>query len=271
MKRRRIGLALFTVLILAFLYAPIAVVLVNAFNSDELLVRWSGFTLQWFREVSGNERVQSDFITSVIVAGLAVGISLVIALTGALWWRGASRRMRHLFEATTYMRIILPEIVTALGLFVLFRRLGFELGIPSIVAGHVVFNSAYATIVIQARLATLDQTLEEAAADLGARPRRVFRRVTLPLLMPAVVVAGLLTFSFSFDDVVTSAFLGGTAAETLPVLLLGLARFRITPVVYAIGAGVMTITVVSVGLALYAVRRWGGGRFSGLDLSRRRK
>ena len=104
-------------------------------------------------------------------------------------------------------------------------------------ARHVVFNSAYATIIIQARLATLSATLEEAAADLGANRWRVFRRVTLPLLLPAVIVAALLIVSFSFDDVIVSQFLGGNNAEPVSVLLLGMIRLHVTPEVNAIGAG----------------------------------
>src|SRR5205085_10236742 len=104
-------------------------------------------------------------------------------------------------------RIIMPETVVALGLFLLLRREDVRLGVATIVVGHVVFTSAYATIIVQARLATLDTTLEAAAADLGATPWRSFRRVTLPLMLPAVIASALLIFSFSFDDVVTSLFL----------------------------------------------------------------
>jgi ABC-type spermidine/putrescine transport system permease subunit II len=122
----------------------------------------------------------------------------------------------------------------------------------TVVVGHVVFNSAYATIVIQARMATLSPTLEEAAADLGATPWRTFWRVTLPLLRPAIVVAGLLAFTFSFDNVITSAFLGGDQA-TLPVLVFGLMRFHVTPAVNAIAAGVMLITLVTFVLAIAVI------------------
>src|SRR5439155_26527551 len=110
-------------------------------------------------------------------------------------------------DATTFMRIALPEVVLALALFVMLRRANFTLGMWTVIAGHVVFNSAYATIVVQARVAALERTLEYAAADLGAQPWRVFRLVVLPLLTPAVVVAALLCFTFSFDDVVTSLIL----------------------------------------------------------------
>jgi ABC-type spermidine/putrescine transport system permease subunit II len=258
--------------VFAFLYAPLVLVFVNSFNRDELLAEWGGFTTNWFRDAITNERVQSDLRTSATVAAATTLISLFIAVTAGLWWRGASSRMRHLLDATTYMRIVLPEVVAAVALFALFRRLDLELGVTTIVAGHVVFTSAYATVIIQARLLTLDRSLEEAAADLGAPPFRTFRRVTLPLLWPAVVVAALLCFSFSFDDVVTSTFLGGTGAETLPMYLLGLARFRITPEVNAIGAGVMIITVVAVALAFIVVAfRWGdGGRVLGLGSRSRR-
>jgi ABC-type spermidine/putrescine transport system permease subunit II len=136
-----------------------------------------------------------------------------------------------------------------------------------VIIGHVVFNSAYAIIIIQARLATLNRVLEDAAADLGAPPHRVFRRVTLPLIMPAVIVAGLLGFTFSFDDVITSSFLGGSQTETLPMLIFGLARFNITPQVNAIGAGLLVITMVSLTVAIIvATARAGGGLFLGARL-----
>ena len=127
--------------------------------------------------------------------------------------------------------------------------------------GHVVFNSAYATVVIQARMATLTDTLEQAAADLGATPWRVFRRVTLPLILPGGRSSpALLIFSFSFDDVVTSLFLGGTDVETLPVLLLGLIRLHVTPEVNAIGVLVMLTTTGLLAFAAALTTRARGGR-----------
>jgi ABC-type spermidine/putrescine transport system permease subunit II len=243
-------IALFATLVFVFLYAPIVVVFVNSFNADPLLIGWGGFTLDWYQTAFDNERVRADFVASVQIALLSAALSLAIAVTASLWARRASRRARKLFDATTYMRIVLPEVVLAIALFIFLRRLDLQLGLWSIVVGHVVFNSAYATVVIQARMATLTTTLEDAAADLGSPPRRVFQRVTLPLLMPAIIVAGLLTLTFSFDDVVTSLFLGGAETETLPVLLLGMIRLRVTPEVNAIGAGVMLITMVSFALAV---------------------
>jgi ABC-type spermidine/putrescine transport system permease subunit II len=241
--------AVFTLAVFAFLYLPIVIVVINSFNADEALIGWGGFTTKWYSQAFHDSRVRDDFVTSVEVALISTAISLVIAVSAGLWWRRASSRARKVLDATTYMRIVLPEVVMALALFLILTRYQVALGVPTIVVGHVVFNSAYATLIIQARLATMNEVLEEAAFDLGASRWRVFRRVTLPLLMPAVVVAALLILSFSFDDVVTSLFLGGSNAETLPVLLLGLIRLHVTPEVNAIASGVTIITLVTFALA----------------------
>jgi ABC-type spermidine/putrescine transport system permease subunit II len=258
-RLRPSGLFLFTMLVLLFLYAPIGVVIANSFNGDGSLTSWGGFTLRWYQDAVEDSRVRAAAVTSLEIAAITTVISLVIAVTAGLWTRTASPLKRQALDASTYMRIVLPEIVAALALFLLFRRLGLELGLWAIVVGHVVFNSAYATIVIQARLMTLPTIYEDAAADLGARPRRVFQRVTLPLLAPAIAVAGLLVFTFSLDNVITSLFLSGGNAETIPILLFGMARFHITPELNAIGAAVMVVTTISfaatVGLGLLGTRR----------------
>jgi ABC-type spermidine/putrescine transport system permease subunit II len=246
--KRPSGLAVFTGLVLLFLFAPIVVVVLNAFNGNSTLDSWGGFTGRWFSQAFSDSAVRSALWVSVRVALVSTALSLIIAIPASLWARRASRRARALLDGTTYMRIVLPEIVAAAGLFLLFRRVNFGLGIATIIAGHVVFTSAYATIVIQARVATLSISLEEAAADLGAVPWRAFRRVTLPMLRPAVIVAGLLVFTFSMDDVVSSAFLSGNTV-TLPVLIFGLMRFHVTPEVNAIAAGVTVLTLVTFSLS----------------------
>lgn len=260
--RRPSLVAVLSGVVLLFLWAPIVIVAVNSVNADELLIGWGGFTTRWFREALSDERLRDAFITTGKVALLSTLLSLAIAVTASLWYRKANARGRRLLDATTYMRIILPETVIALGLFLLLRRYDVGLGVATIVLGHVVFNSAYATIVIQARLSTLSTALEDAAADLGATPFRVFRRVTMPLILPAVIVAGLLVFSFSVDDVVTSLFLGGPQAETLPVLLLGMIRIRVTPEVNAIGVIVMVITtgLLAIAAGLTTIRGSVGAR-----------
>jgi ABC-type spermidine/putrescine transport system permease subunit II len=245
MKRRRRKpwfLRLAFAAVLAFLYLPLIDVILNGFNADASLVGWGGFTTEWYRTALNDSQVRSAFATSVKIAIQVAVISVVLAVTAALWARQKSGWWRAALDLTTYTRLVLPEVVSAIGIFILFIRYHIALGSTAIVLGHVVWNSAFATLVIQARLASMGNTLEEAAADLGANPWRTFRRVTVPQLMPAIVVSFLLVFSYSLDDVVTSLFLGGPNTQTLPVLLLGLVRHSVTPEVNAVGAIVLLIT-----------------------------
>jgi ABC-type spermidine/putrescine transport system permease subunit II len=239
-------------LVLVLLYLPISVAVAGAFNADETLSRWGGFTMRWFTEVSANERALRDFRLSMAIAVVATGIALLIAVATGVATRHMSTRTKAWIEMSTLVRIILPEVVIAVGLFLLMRLLHLSLGFTAIVVGHVVFLSAYATVIIQARFAALTDVLEEAAADLGASPWRTFWRVTMPGLVPAVVVAALLSFTFSFDDVVTSMFLGGANAETLPVLIMGLVRIRVSPFVNAIAVAVMAINLVALAIVAFS-------------------
>ena len=258
--------SVFTTIVLICMYLPIVAVVVYSVDKSADLIGWSGFTTKWYSQAFHNAEFRRDLLTSLEAAAGSTVLSLIIAICGGLWWRNASPRARKIFDALTYARLVLPEIVFALGLLVLFSELHIALGLWAIIAGHVVFNSAYATIIIQARLASLNQTLEEAASDLGANRWRVFRRVTLPLLMPAVIVAALLTISFSFDDVIVSQFLGGNSAEPVSVLLLGLIHLHVTPEVNAIGTIVMLITLITFATAgaITIMRPTGAGQFLGM-------
>jgi ABC-type spermidine/putrescine transport system permease subunit II len=237
-------------LILAFLWLPLIAVAINSFNTDTIMAGWGGGTSHWYRLAFGDENVRSGLRTTLVIATFSTIVSLLVAVSGALWWRRAPRRARAVYDGFVYARIILPEVVFATSLFFLFLKVHFTLGLVAIVIGHSVWNSAYATVIIQARLVDLDPALEEAAADLGATPWRAFRRVTLMTLLPAIAAAGLLAFTFSFDDVVTSFFLQGTSSSPLPIVIFGMIRFRITPEINAIGVMVMLFTVALMSLAV---------------------
>jgi spermidine/putrescine transport system permease protein len=257
-RRHPISAALSS-LVIAFLWLPLVVVLIGSFDSNSLLTTWTGATTHWYTLALKDHNVRSGFETTLIIAVLCALLSLAVALSGALWWRRAPRRARAVYEGLVYARIVVPEVVFASALFFLFLKLHFTLGLPAIVIGHAVLNSAYSTLIIQARLVGLDPALEEAAADLGATPWRAFRRVTLITLMPAIIAAGLLAFTFSLDDVVTSYFLQGAGQSPLPIVLLGMIRFRITPEINAVGVFVMFLTVGLMSLALGAFSA--AGRF----------
>ena len=228
--------------VIVFLWAPLVVVAVNSINRDVLLASWHGGTTRWYSQAFHNADVRAGLRQTMTIALTSTALSLGLAVSAALWWRRATPRWRRLFDMLTYLRIMLPEVVFAVALFLLFSKLQFPLGTTAIVIGHTVWNSAFASLIIQARVSGLDPALEDAAADLGANPWRVFRRVTLPGLVPGIVAAGLLAFTFSFDDVVTSYFLLGSGTAPLPVVILSMIRFRITPEINAIGMMVMLTT-----------------------------
>jgi ABC-type spermidine/putrescine transport system permease subunit II len=241
--------------VVGFLWVPILAVAVNSINQNSLMISWGGATAHWYTRALHDPNVRTGLITTIEIALGSTLLSLVIAVSGALWWRRASARARAVYDGTVYARIILPEVVFATALFFLFLKMHFPLGIAAITIGHSVWNSAYAAVIIQARLVGLDPAIEEAAADLGATPWRAFRRVTFAALLPAIIAGGLLTFTFSFDDVVTSYFLGGNSATPLPLVLFGMIRFRITPEINAIGVMVMlfTVTLMGVAVAVFAL------------------
>jgi ABC-type spermidine/putrescine transport system permease subunit II len=262
MIRRHPVAAVLSVLVVLLLWIPLVIVAINALNKNELLVGWGGATFQWFRDAFDDPEVREGLRLTMIVGVLSTAICIPLAVTAALWWRGASRVGRRLYEALILVNVILPEVVFASALFLLFVQVSVPLGLTAIVIGHSVWNTAYAFLIVQARLAALDPQLEEAAADLGAGQWQVFWRVTVPALIPGIVVAALIAFTFSFDDVITTFFLAGSTGNTLPVVLFGLIRFRVTPEVNAIGVMVMvfTATVATAGYLLLArVNRSRGG------------
>jgi len=269
--RRHSFAAIAGVAVLLFLWIPLFAVVINSFNRNVIMTRWSGFTTHWYSQAFHNQPVRAGVVTTIIIGAISTAASLVLSVTAGLWWRQASARARRVFDALVYARIILPEVVFATALFFFFNRIHLGLGIWAIIIGHTVWNSAYATLIIQARIVGLDPALEEAAADLGATPWRAFRRVTAVLLLPGVVTAGLLALTFSFDDVVTSFFMGGAATAPLPIVLFGLIRFEITPEINAVGVLFMLLTVAMMSLAVSSfrvgesvVRRGGADRLMGM-------
>jgi ABC-type spermidine/putrescine transport system permease subunit II len=251
-KRRISPAAVVTVLVLACLYLPIGMVVVNAFNADESLLGWGGATTRWLTEAFADPKVQRDFVTSCVIALLSTVVAVALSLAAVMAVSRLPRRAGAMLQTLTYARLMIPEVVIAGGILLVIQRLGLTTGTWSVVAGHIVFCSAYATLVLQSRFATLTGTYDEAAADLGASPRRVFLRVLWPMMMPAVVVASLLSFTFSFDDVVSTVFLAGPETETLPVLILSLARHGTSPEINAIAVAFMFVSLVLMCLVALA-------------------
>jgi spermidine/putrescine transport system permease protein len=257
-ERRPWGLYAYVALVYLFLFAPIILVVTNSFNADVTLVHWKGFTLHWYRNAWSNPLVVQAAKNSLIIAGIVTLLSAVLGTFTALALARSTRWRRAAIDGTTYARIVIPEIVLSLSLLIFLTRVNIARGTSTIILGHLVFNSAYVAVIVSARLAARDPATEEAARDLGATPFRAFWRVTLPEIMPGIVTGSLLAFTFSLENVVTSFFLSGSV-NTLPMVVLSLIRFSVTPAVNAIGVTLMGVTGLLMILFLFVNWRWSIG------------
>lgn len=226
-----------------FLYTPIIHVVINSFNANSSLVGWGGFTLHWYSDIWAHAVVLDGTRNSVIISVLVTMFSVVLGTAGAVAVQRAPRWVRAAMNAITYARIIMPELVLAIALLIFLTAVHIPRGILGTVIGHVVWASAYVTVIVAARLTGRDPATDEAARDLGATRWRAFWRVTLPDLMPAIAASALLVFAFSFEDVVTSYFLSGDQ-NTLPMVILSLIRYEVNPGVNAIGAALIAVTAL---------------------------
>ena len=243
-----------TILVYAFLYLPILVVVVFAFNDTERSVtRWDGFSLKWFEVAFNDSVVQKALSNSFLVAIPTAILATVFGTMAALGLQRVGKKSRLFFDALTYTSIIVPEIVIALATLVLFAT-GFDLlestigvkmnfGHPTIIAAHVLFNISLVLLLVRARLSGMDRTLVEASSDLFATPWRTFVQITFPMLLPAIVAGFLLSFTFSFDDYVITTFTSGPGSSTLPLFIFGQVKRGVTPETNAIATMILVFTI----------------------------
>jgi ABC-type spermidine/putrescine transport system permease subunit II len=243
-------------LVFLFLYAPIAVVVVFAFNDSRYAASWTHASFRWFGEAFRDKGLRHSFTLSAWTAAVQAILATGIGAAAALALRNVGRRTRLLFDALVYTNLIIPEIVIAIASLLLFVQIGFpKLGAWTIILTHSVFNVSVVTLVVRARLAGMDRSLEEASSDLGASRWGTFRQVTLPQLFPAIAAGYLLAFTFSFDDVVLSNFVTGPGATTLPLKIFSELRFGLTPRINVVAVFILSLTLTAILLAQVLLRR----------------
>lgn len=264
MGRRALGA--WAALVYAFLYAPIVIVVVFAFNGGRQVLNWDGFSTKWFGEALADPTITEPFRNSLIIAGLnavfacVIGTALALALPRMRGW------LRVPIDALVYMTLVTPEIVFGIAALIFFVQagntlgLGSILGLKTILIAHVVFNASVVALIVRARFVGMGQDLEEASYDLGAGPLATFRQVTLPRLAPAILAGGLLAFTFSFDDFITSFFVSGAGTTTLPLRIFSSLRFGVSPIVNATAVMILALTLAAVVIAYIVLRRSEQGR-----------
>jgi len=257
------ALFLFSILIYAFLYAPILVLMFFSFNSSRSTQNWTGFSTEWYVALLHDQTIHDAFRISMIVGVTATFIATVIGTLTALALTRYSFGGKIVADSAIYAATVMPEVVVGVSLLVffvaVFLPLGVELGIVTIIIAHVAFTVSFVTIVVRARLAGMDQSLEEAAQDLGASPITTFVRVTLPLILPGVMAGALLAFTLSFDDFVITFFVSGVGSSTLPLKIYSMIKFGVTPVINALSTVVLLVTMILIfGGSRLLSRREGG-------------
>jgi putrescine transport system permease protein len=244
----------------AFLYVPIASLVIYSFNQSKMVTVWGGFSTQWYSTLWQNEAIMTAFRTSLIVAVLSATFAVIIGTLAAVGLTRLGKfRGRMLLSILTTTPLVMPEIMlglSALLLFITMQQLfGWpsQRGIATITMAHITLCTCYATVVIQSRLGSMDDSLEEAAMDLGARPWKVFFLITLPIIAPAIIAAWLLAFTLSLDDLVVASFVSGPSSTTLPMEVYSRVRLGLSPEINALATLIIALVT---SLLIFGVWIW---------------
>jgi putrescine transport system permease protein len=236
----------------AFLYLPIAILVIYSFNASRLVTVWGGWSLNWYREFFHDRAMIEAALMSFRVAATSATIATLLGTLAAVALsRGERFRGRALFSGMLYAPLVMPEVITGLSLLLLFVALNAERGFWTVTIAHTTLTMCFVAVVVQSRLAVLDRSLEEAAMDLGCDPLRAFLAVTLPLIVPAIAAGWMLAFTLSLDDLVIASFTTGPGSSTLPIRIYSEVRLGVKPEINAIctlAIGLIAVVIVAASL-----------------------
>jgi len=271
------GLTFYAVLGYLFLYTPIIVLVIFSFNDSRSTAQWAGFTTSWYGEMFRDTQIILSLWNSLFVAVVATIFSVVFGTLAAMALERYSFRGKLMMDAVLYLPIVIPDIAMAimLLLFFNFSGIGFDvwkltvfgisLSVPySVIIGHIAFDVAFVAVVVRARLAQMDRTLEEAAEDLYANAWQTFKRVTLPQMMPGILGGALLAFTLSLDDFVITFFTSGAGFNTLPIRVFSMIKKGVTPKINAVSTLMLAVSLLLVTISLVLQR--GGDGESKVDM-----
>ena len=244
--KRRLGLWIAAAAGYAFLYVPLAIVVVYSFNDSKLNAEWVGFTFDWYDKLFHDQDMLTAAGNSLIIALTASAVSTILGtMAGVALYRHKQRLLQILVLAP----IAIPEILMGVSLLIFFVFVNFTLGLVSVTLAHITFCIGFVAIVVRARLAGMDESLTEAARDCGATPWEAFRYVTLPLIMPGVIAGALMAFTLSIDDFVITFFTAGAGTVTLPLQIYSMIKIAVTPEVNAVSSLLMLLTLALIIVA----------------------
>ncbi len=261
MNRRNWGLIAVMVVGYAFLYIPIISMVVYSFSDSRLATVWGGFSTRWYGELFNNQQIMTalgrSFLIAAISATAAVCIGTASGLALSRFGKFPGRGVLSLMNSSP---MVMPDVMLGLSSLLLFVALQQMFGWPergmlTITLAHITLTACYVTVVVRSRMAGMDESLEEAAMDLGARPWRVFFLITLPLIAPALVAGWLLAFTLSLDDLVIASFTSGPGASTLPMVIYSKVKLGVTPEINALATLIITVVALGVAVAGFFMQR----------------
>lgn len=237
---------------MAFLYLPIVLLVIYSFNESRLVTVWAGFSTKWYVEMFNNQGLMDAAWVTLRVGLMSATIATVLGTLAALTLVRYTRfRGRTMFTGMVYAPLVMPEVITGLSLLLLFVSIGFDRGFWTVTLAHITFSMCFVAVVVQSRLVSFDMSLEEAAQDLGCTPFQAFTKVTLPVILPAVISGWMLAFTLSLDDLVIASFTSGPGATTLPMKIYSQVRLGVTPEINAVCT--ILIGLVATGVLIATV------------------
>lgn len=259
-----------------FLYLPLVLVVIYSFNDSKLVTVWGGFSTRWYAELLHNDEIIEAALLSLRIAIVSATAAAVLGtLAGLALTRMGNFRGRTPFTGMIAAPLVMPDVITGLSLLLLFVSLSALIGWPAgrgantIILAHTTFSMAYVAVIVQSRLSSMDESVEEAAMDLGGRPFQVTMDITLPLIAPAVVSGWLLGFTLSLDDLVIATFVSGPGSSTLPMVIFSKIRLGVTPDINAVATIIIVMVTVGVSIAGWIMMRQEGRRIRDMQASAR--
>ena len=258
--------SIYGIIFFSFIYLPLLTVIFLSFNSNPInMMVWDGFTFDWYKSIFGystkldedaiylesTDQLLSSLKNSLIVSTTTTTISTFIGTMTALALARFRFKLKSFYRALIFLPMLIPDIVLGIALLIYFVTIGIKLSLLSIIIGHCTFLSSYVFIVVSARLAGMNETLEEASFDLGANRLTTFKKITLPLIYPGIIGGALLAFIISLDDLVITYFISGVGSTTLPVFIYGIMRRGIKPEINAIATLMIVVSLLIAGAGLY--------------------
>lgn len=245
----------FLVLVFAYLYIPIGVLIANAFNRSKFGIRWEGFTLDWFVRLANNASLMEAARHSLTIALLSASAAALIGTLAAVALYRYRFRGKNFVGGMLFVVLMSPDIVMAISLLALFVTVGIALGFWSLLFAHITFCLPFVVITVYSRLKGFDVRMLEAAKDLGASEAVIFRRIILPLAAPAIAAGWLLSFTLSLDDVIVSSFVTGPSYEVLPLKIYSMVKVGVSPEVNALATLMLGLSLILVIMAQLLLRK----------------